>query len=107
MRAIAGTAADAGTCLPPLQGNSRDGSASVTPAMPHGRLSYDSHARFGARRCASARAGSRDPIMDSVLIAGHAGTAAAVRGSARESALRRGRRCCAFPGGKRGSKLVA
>ena len=61
VRAIAGTAADAGTCLPPLQGNSRDGSASVTPAMPHGRLRYDIDPRFGARRRASARVGSPWP----------------------------------------------
>jgi hypothetical protein len=41
--------------------------------MPHGRLRYDIYARFGAHRCASARVGSRDPVVDSVLIAGHAG----------------------------------
>ena len=98
VRAIPGIAADADTCLPPLPGNSRNGSADVTPAMPHGRLRYDVHARFGARWRASARVGSRDPVVDSVLIAGHAGTAAAVRGSARESALRRDQRCCALPG---------
>jgi hypothetical protein len=45
-------------------------------------LSYDIHAMFGAHRCASARVDSRDPIVDSVLIAGHAGTAAPVRGAA-------------------------
>ena len=79
MRAIPGTAADADTCLPPLQGNSRDASAGVTPAMPHGRLRYDIHAKFGAHRRASARVGSRGPVVDSVLIAGHAGTAAGAR----------------------------
>jgi hypothetical protein len=84
-----------------------DGSTSVTPAMPHGRLRYDIHARLGARRGASASAGSRGPVVDSVLIAGHAGTAAAVRGSARESALRRDRRCGVLPGGERGSELAA
>jgi hypothetical protein len=45
--------------------------------------------------------------VDSVLIAGHAGTAAAVRGSARESALLRDRWRCAWPGGKRAGKLAA
>jgi hypothetical protein len=45
-------------------------------------LRYDIHARFGARRRASARVGSRDPVVDSVLIAGRAGTAAWVRGCA-------------------------
>jgi hypothetical protein len=74
VRAIPGIAADADTCLPPLQGNSRNGAAE-----PHGRLRYDIDARFGARRRASARVGSRDPVVDSVLIAGHAGTAAAVQ----------------------------
>ena len=34
MRAIAGIAADAGTCLTPLQGTSRNGSADVMPARP-------------------------------------------------------------------------
>jgi hypothetical protein len=48
-------------------------------AMPHGRLRYDIHARFGAHRCPSARVGSRDLVVDSVLIAGHAGTAAGAR----------------------------
>ena len=43
--------------------------------MPHGRLRYDIHAKFGVRRRASARVGSRDRIVDSVLIAGHAATA--------------------------------
>jgi hypothetical protein len=61
------------------------------------------HAMFAARRCASAKVDSRDPMVDSVLIAGHVGTAAAARGSARESALR----CCALPWEKRGSKLAA
>ena len=60
-----------------------DGSTSVTPAMPHRRLRYDIHARFGAHRRASARVDRRAPVVDSVLIAGHAGTAAAVRGPAR------------------------
>lgn len=44
--------------------------------MPRGRLSYDIHARFGARRRASATVGSRDPEVDNVLIAGRAGTSA-------------------------------
>ena len=60
VRAIPGIAADADTCLPPLQGNSRNASMSVTLAMPHGRLRYDIHARFGAGRRASARVGSCD-----------------------------------------------
>jgi hypothetical protein len=75
--------------------------------MPHGRLRYDIHARFAAYRCASARVGSRGPVADSVLIVGHAGMAAAVRVSARGSALRGDRRCCALSGGERGSKLAA
>jgi hypothetical protein len=78
-RAIPGIAADADTCLPPLPGNSRNGSAGVTPVMPHGRLRYDIDARFGADRCASASADSRGPVAANVLIAGHAGTAAAVQ----------------------------
>src|SRR5580700_10473587 len=60
-----------------------------------------------AHRCASSRVDSRDPMVDSVLIPGDAGSAAAVRGSAWESALRRDRRYCALPGGKRGSELAA
>ena len=107
MRAIPSIAVDADTCFPLLPGNSRNGSPDVTPAMPHGRLRYDIHARFGAGRRASASADSRGPVVDSVLIAGHAGTAAAMRGSARESALRRDQRCCAVPGGKRGAELAA
>jgi hypothetical protein len=55
--------------------NSRNGSADVTPAMPHGRLRYGIHARFGAGRCASAGVDSRGPAVDSVLIAGHVGGA--------------------------------
>ena len=42
------------TMLASVAGNSRNGSADVTPAMPHGRLRYDIHARFDAGRCASA-----------------------------------------------------
>src|ERR1700722_5833287 len=79
VRAIPGIAADADTCFPQLPGNSRNGSADVTPAMPHGRLRYDIHARFGAGRCASASADSRGPVAANALIAGHAGTAAAVQ----------------------------
>jgi hypothetical protein len=89
-RAIPGIAADADTSLPPLPGNSRNGSAGVTPVMPHGRLRYDIDARFGARRRASVSADSRGPVVDSVLIAGRAGTAAA--GSARNQR-------CGVPGG--------
>jgi hypothetical protein len=37
-------------------------------------LNYDLHARFVARRRASATVDSRDPVVDSVLIAGGAGT---------------------------------
>ena len=107
VRAIPSIAADADTCFSPLQGNLWNASADVTPAMPHGRLRYDIHARFGAGRRASASADSRGPVVDSVLIAGHAGTAAAMRGPARESALRRDQRCCAVPGGKRGAELAA
>src|SRR4029077_667331 len=90
-----------------VAGQLANGSADVTPAMPPGRLRYDIHARFSAGRWASASADSRGPVVDSVLIAGHAGTGAAVRGSARESALRRDQRCCALPGGERGSELAA
>jgi hypothetical protein len=53
--------------------------------MPHGRLRYDIHAKLGVRRRASARVGSRDRIVDSVLIAGHAATADA--GAARPGGL--------------------
>jgi hypothetical protein len=37
------------------------------------------NAMFAAHRCASARVDSRGSMVDSVLIAGHAGTAAAVQ----------------------------
>src|SRR5580658_2269640 len=93
--------------LSPPVNNSRNGSADVTPAMPHGRLRYDIHARFGAGRCASASADSRGTVVDSVLIAGHAGTAVAVSGPAWKSASWRDQRCCALAGGKRGSELAA
>jgi hypothetical protein len=83
--AIPGTAADADTCFSPLPSNSWNTSTSVTPAMPHGRLRYDIHARFAAYRRASARVGSRGPGVDSVLIAGHAATADA--GTARPGGL--------------------
>ena len=56
----------------------------MTGSATYGRLRYDIHATLAAHRCASARVDSRDPVVDSVLIAGHAGTAAAVRGSAWE-----------------------
>ena len=72
----------------------------MSNATTCGCLSYDIHARFAAHLCASTRVDSRGPVVDSVLIAGHAGTAAAVRGSAQGSALRGDRRCCALPGGK-------
>jgi hypothetical protein len=81
--AIPGTAADADTCFSPLPSNSWNTSTSVTPAMPHGRLRYDIHAKFGARRRASARVGNRGAVVDSVLIVGPAGTAAAARGTVR------------------------
>jgi hypothetical protein len=48
-------------------------------AMPHGRLSYGIHAKFGAHGRASARVGSRDPVVDSVLIAGAAARARVFR----------------------------
>ena len=54
----------------------------MTGAATYGRLRYDIDATLAAHRCASARVDSRDPVVDSVLIAGHAGTAAAVRRSA-------------------------
>src|SRR5690348_7972394 len=62
---------------------------------------------FGAHQRASAWVDSRDPIVDSVLIAGHAVTAARCADRPWESARRRDRRCYAVPGGKRGSKLMA
>jgi len=62
----------------------------------HARSRYDIHGRFGARRYASASADSRGPVVDSALIAGHAGTARRGRGSARESAGQRGS-CVAPP----------
>src|SRR4029077_17206452 len=55
----------------------------------------------------SARVSSRDPVVHSVLIVGHAGTTGRGRRSAWESALWRDERCCALAGGKRGSKLTA
>jgi len=54
----------------------------MSSATTCGCLSYDIHAMFDAYRCASVRVDSRDPIVDCVLIAGHAGTAAPVRASA-------------------------
>ena len=56
----------------------------MTGATTSGYFRYDIHAMVAARWCASARIDSRDPVVDSVLIAGHAGTAAAMRGSAWE-----------------------
>ena len=56
----------------------------MTGAATYGRLRYDIHAMLAAHRRASARVDSRDPVVDSVLTVGHAGTAAAVRGSAWE-----------------------
>ena len=79
----------------------------MSGATTYGCLRYDIHAMFAARRRASVKVDSRGSMVDSVLIVGHAGTAAAVRGSARGSALRCDGRCCALPGGKRGSKLAA
>ena len=64
----------------------------MSGATTYGYLRYDIHAMFGAHGCASARVDSRDPMADSVLIAGQAGTAAAVRGSAWGISLRRDRR---------------
>ena len=78
----------------------------MSNATTCGCLSYDIHAMFDAHRCASVRVDSRDPIVDSVLIAGYAGTAEA-RGPAWESVLRRDRRCCTLSCGKCGSKLIA
>ena len=101
-------AKDEHVCFADAQGYGRGSSSVKCLAQPHmDVLRYDIHAKFAAYRCASARVDSRDSEVDSVLIAGHAGTAAAVRGSARESALRGERRYCAWPGGKRGSKLAA
>src|SRR5690242_15350509 len=76
-------------------------------ATTHGRLRYDIHAMFAAHRRASATVDSPGLRADSVLIVGHAGTAAAVHGSAGESALWRDRQCRALPCGKRGGKLAA
>ena len=42
----------------------------LSGAATYARLSYDVHAMFAARWCASARVDSRDPVVDSVLIAG-------------------------------------
>jgi Aromatic-ring hydroxylase, C-terminal len=44
-------------------------------------LRYDIDAKFAAHRRASTRGDSRDPVADSVLIAGCARTAAPVRGA--------------------------
>src|SRR5580693_813510 len=73
-------------------------------AAPYGRLNYDTHAMFAGHLRASARVDSRDPMVDSVLIVGHT---APVSGSARESALRREWRCCAWSRGKRAGQLAA
>src|SRR5580693_7298118 len=81
----------------------------LTSATTYGYSRYRIHGMFAAHRCASARVDSRDPMVDSVLIAGQAGTAA--RGArvcpGSGSALRRDRRCCVLPGGNRGSELAA
>jgi hypothetical protein len=79
----------------------------LASATTYGFLGYDIHAMFATHRCASVRVDSREPTVNSVLIAGRAGTAVAVRGSAWESALWRDRRCGALSRRKRGSKLVA
>src|SRR5690348_7038319 len=76
-------------------------------ATTHGRLGYDIHAMFAAHRRASATVDSPGPRADSVLIAGHAGTAAACGDLPWESARWRDRRCCALPGGNCGGELSA
>src|ERR1700730_7981578 len=76
-------------------------------ATTHGRLGYAIHAMFAAHRRASATVDSPGPRADSVLIVGHAGTAAAMHGAAGESALWRDRRCRAVPGGNCGGELAA
>src|SRR5580693_6441932 len=73
-------------------------------SAPYGRLNYHTHAMFAAHLRASVRVDSRDPMVDSVLIVGHT---APVSGSARESALRRESRCCAWSRGKRAGQLAA
>jgi hypothetical protein len=46
-------------------------------AATYGCLRYGTYAMVAAHRCASVRVDSRDPVVASVLIAGHAGTAGA------------------------------
>jgi hypothetical protein len=82
----------------------------MSSATTYGCLGYNIHAMFAARRCASARIDSRDPMVDSVLIAGHAGTAAAMRGSAWEEGAgeARGRRSAArLPVAGTGARPIA
>src|SRR5580700_3664893 len=73
-------------------------------AAPYGCLNYDTYAMFAAHLRASVRVDSRDPMVDSVLIVGHT---APVSGSARESALPREWRCCAWSRGERAGELAA
>ena len=49
----------------------------MTGATTYVHLKYGIHAMVAVRRRASARVDSRVPVADGVLIAGHAGTAAA------------------------------
>jgi hypothetical protein len=82
----------------------------MSSATTYGCPGHNIHAMFAARRCASARIDSRDPVVDSVLIAGHAGTAAAMRGSAWEEGAgeARGRRSAArLPVAGTGARPIA
>jgi hypothetical protein len=63
-------------------------SAKMSSATTYGCLSYVLHAMFAADRCASVRADSRDPMADSVLIAGHAGTDGALPGISPSAVVR-------------------
>ena len=45
----------------------------MSSAATYGRLRYDIHTMFAARQCASAGIDSRDPVVDSGLIAGTPG----------------------------------
>ena len=80
-------------CFPDGRGRPRIIVRQMPNATTYARLKYGAHAMITAHRCASARVDSRDPMVDSGLIAGQAGTAPATRGSVGELALPRDRRC--------------
>jgi len=66
----------------------------MSNATTCGCLSYDIHARFAAHLCASTRVDRRGPVVDSVLIAGHAGDEPGPRAHRCSDKLQHPMACC-------------